>query len=250
MELSGKVCLVTGATGGIGRATALEFARRGADVVVHCRSLSSAAARTVQSDIEALGRRSALAAADFASSAAGAKCVEEAVTQMGRLDVMVHCAGGPVPGSLMELCAEDWYRAFEVHVHAVFHLCRAAVPHMVRAGGGSVVLVSSAAGLRGCAGAIGYGVAKGTLPQFARALARELADHNIRVNCVSPGIIRTPFQDFLTPEQVRNNVQNRIPLHREGTPAQVAEVIAMLASNEFITGENVAIDGGMTMRIA
>jgi len=98
-------------------------------------------------------------------------------------------------------------------------------------------------------GAIAYGVAKGALPQFARSLARELADDNIRVNAVAPGIIRTPFQDFLTPAQVKNNIENRIPLHREGKPEDVAEVIAMLVTNDFITGETIAVDGGMTMRI-
>jgi NAD(P)-dependent dehydrogenase (short-subunit alcohol dehydrogenase family) len=115
--------------------------------------------------------------------------------------------------------------------------------------GGAVVLVSSAAGLRGCLGAIAYGVVKGALPQFARAMARELADDNIRVNCVSPGIIRTRFQNMLTPEQVKNNIDKRIPLHREGRPEDVAQAIAMLVCNDFITGENFAIDGGMSMRI-
>src|SRR5208283_1106507 len=104
---------------------------------------------------------------------------------------------------------------------------------------GAIILISSAAGLRGCLGALAYGVVKGAVPQFARGLARELADDNIRVNCVSPGLIRTPFQDSLTPEQVQNNVQNRIPLHREGKPEDVAAVIVELVENEFITGENV-----------
>jgi 3-oxoacyl-[acyl-carrier protein] reductase len=87
------------------------------------------------------------------------------------------------------------------------------------------------------------------LPQFARVLARELADHNIRVNCVSPGIIRTPFQDGLTPQQVENNLKNRIPLHREGKPEEVASAIVELVQNDFITGSDLVIDGGMTMRI-
>ena len=85
---------------------------------------------------------------------------------------------------------------------------------------------------------------KGALPQFARNLARELADQHIRVNCVSPGIIRTPFQDSLTPEQVENNIKNRIPLHMEGKPEGVAELIVTLVENDFITGENFVIDGG------
>jgi NAD(P)-dependent dehydrogenase (short-subunit alcohol dehydrogenase family) len=143
-----------------------------------------------------------------------------------------------------------WMRAFDVHVHAVFHLCRHAVPLMTPRGEGAIVLLGSAAGSRGCLGALAYGVAKGAIPQFARALARELAPANIRVNSVSPGVIRTPFQDFLTPEQAKNNIENRIPLRREGHPEDVAAMIVSLIENEFITGEDVAIDGGMTMRIA
>jgi 3-oxoacyl-[acyl-carrier protein] reductase/dehydrogenase/reductase SDR family protein 4 len=139
--------------------------------------------------------------------------------------------------------------AFAVHVHSIFHLTRAAAPHLAAQGEGAIILIGSAAGLRGCLGALAYGVVKGALPQFARNLARELAGQRIRVNCVSPGVIRTPFQDFLTAEQVANNINNRIPLHQEGSPADVAKLIISLIENDFITGENVVIDGGMTMRM-
>ncbi len=110
-------------------------------------------------------------------------------------------------------------------------------------------MISSAAGQRGVLGAAAYGVAKGALPQFARILARELARFNIRVNCISPGVIRTPFQDYLTPAQVENNNKNRIPLGREGTPQDVAAAITMLIKNDYITGADLVIDGGLTMRI-
>jgi NAD(P)-dependent dehydrogenase (short-subunit alcohol dehydrogenase family) len=175
--------------------------------------------------------------------------VDETVEKFGRLDVLVHSAGGAVPGSLDTVTDESWMNAFAVHIHAIFHLARAAAPHMARQGEGAMILLGSAAGLRGCLGALAYGVVKGALPQFARALARELAEQNIRVNCVSPGVIRTPFQDYLTPQQVANNLQNRIPLHKEGKPEDVAELIVALIQNDFITGENFVIDGGMTMRI-
>ena len=175
--------------------------------------------------------------------------VAETLERLGRLDVLVHAAGGPAPGSLFEVSDEDWSRAFDVHLHAVFHLARAAAPHMKQQGEGAIVLIGSAAGRRGCLGALAYGVVKGALPQFARALARELADGNIRVNCVSPGVIRTPFQNFLTPAQAENNIRNRIPLHREGKSSDVARAILELVENDFITGEELVIDGGMTMRI-
>jgi len=111
-------------------------------------------------------------------------------------------------------------------------------------------LVSSVAGTRGIHTNVAYQVVKGAVPQFTRALAREFAEENIRVNCVAPGIIRTRFHDKMTAEQKRHNLEHRVPLHREGTAEQVAELIAELVANDYITGEMVTIDGGLTMRIA
>jgi len=249
MKLEGKVCLITGGSSGIGAATAREFAARGADIAVCGLEADVPLAEAVKDDIEALNRRAITLAADLSKPAEVVRCVESTVASLGRLDVVVHCAGGPAPGSLLEVDTRTWYGAFDIHVHAVYHLARAAVPSMAANGGGVILLISSAAGARGCAGAIAYGVAKGAIPQFTRALARELADCHIRVNCVSPGIIRTRFQDYLTHEQVENNVRNRIPLHREGRPEEVAAALAALAENDFITGAEIPVDGGMTMRM-
>jgi len=249
MKLEGKVCLITGGSSGIGAATAREFAARGADIAVCGLAADQLLAQGVCKEIEALGRKALTITADLADPKEAARCVQEAAASLGGLDVLVHCAGGPAQGGILEVDPATWYKAFDIHVHAIFHLTRAAVPHMRGRGGGVILLVSSAAGSRGCAGAIAYGVAKGAIPQFTRALARELADLNIRVNCVSPGIIRTRFQDYLTPEQVENNVRNRIPLHREGQPAEVAAALVALAENEFITGAELPVDGGMAMRM-
>jgi NAD(P)-dependent dehydrogenase (short-subunit alcohol dehydrogenase family) len=250
MKLEGKVCLITGGSSGIGAATAREFAFRGADIAVCGLPADELLAQAVKRDVEALNRRAITMAVNLTEPVEAVRCVQQTVASLGRLDVLVHCAGGPAPGGLLDVDAGTWYGAFDIHVHAVYHLARAAVPCMAENGGGAVLLISSAAGARGCAGAIAYGVAKGAIPQFARALARELADCNIRVNCVSPGIIRTRFQDYLTDEQVENNTRNRIPLHREGRPEEVAAAVAALAENEFITGAELPVDGGMTMRMA
>ncbi len=248
MDLQGKVCLVTGGTSGIGAATALTLANRGAHIAVVARRAGRmperllAAARSHGSVARSLE-------ADVADPAACRNCVEQVVKDFGCLDVLVHSAGGPAPGGFYAVTDDDWMKAFAVHVHSIFHVARAAAPHMAKQGEAAIVLLGSAAGLRGCLGAFAYGVVKGALPQFARVLARELADQGIRVNCVSPGVIRTPFHDALSPVQAKNNIENRIPLHREGKPEDVAALIATLVENDFITGENFVIDGGMTMRI-
>jgi len=249
MELKGKVCLVTGGTSGIGAATALTLARRGARIAIVSRKGMDSAAENYFSSVRANGATIHSFVADVADPVACRECVNQVISFFGRLDVFVHSAGGAVPGGLHVVTDDNWMSAFAVHVHSVFHLTRAAAPHMAEQGEGAIILLGSAGGLRGCLNALAYGVVKGALPQFARNLARELADQNIRVNCVSPGIIRTPFQDFLTPEQTANNIHNRIPLHREGKPEDVANLIVTFIENEFITGENFVIDGGMTMRI-
>jgi NAD(P)-dependent dehydrogenase (short-subunit alcohol dehydrogenase family) len=249
MNLQGKVCLVTGGTSGIGAATALRLANRGAHIATVSRGGATQIPDNVLSALKVHGTTTRFLEADVADPVACRNCVDQVIQEFGRLDVLVHSAGGAVPGGLYAVTDENWMNAFAVHVHSVFHLTRASAPHMAQQGEGAIVLLGSAAGLRGCLGALAYGVVKGALPQFTRNLARELADQRIRVNCVSPGVIRTPFQDFLTPEQAANNIQNRIPLHREGKPEDVAEIIVSLVENDFITGENVIIDGGMTMRI-
>ncbi len=249
MKLEGKVALVTGGTRGIGAATALVLAERGADVALVGRN-DDDEARQIAARVAKLGRRSALVLADMSRPEDAARAVEETTRRLGAPDVLVHSAGGPVPGSLLEISPEAWHAAFDVHVHAIFYLCRAAVPAMRQKREGAIVLISSVAGLRGVPFAPAYQVVKGALPQFARAAAREFADDNIRVNVVAPGVIRTRFHDAMTPETKKHNLDNRIPLHREGTPEQVARLIAELVANDYITGETLVIDGGLTMRIA
>jgi NAD(P)-dependent dehydrogenase (short-subunit alcohol dehydrogenase family) len=248
MTLTDKAVLITGGTKGIGASTAVALARAGSHIAINGRVMDKAAAEVI-SRVEAEGRRCVMVAADLSKPEESVRCVREAAEALGGLNVLIHCAGASARGSLLEIPAEAWYKAFDLHLHAAFHLCRCAIPIMKKRDEGAIIFISSAAGSRGCAGTIAYGVVKGALPQFARALARELADQNIRVNCVSPGVIRTRFQDTLTTEQVKNNLENRIPLHREGVPEDVAEAIVMLVRNDFITGETIAIDGGMTMRM-
>ena len=249
MILQNKVALVTGGTKGIGAATAIAFAKAGADVAIVGRNDDKDAAST-KKEIEAAGRRCEVIVADCARTEEAARCVHEAAKKLGSLDVLVHSAGGPVNGKLFEISETDWYGAFDIHGHAIFHLCRAAIPLMKPRKEGAIILVSSTAGLRAVHTNIAYQVVKGALPHFTRALAREFADDNIRVNCVAPGVVRTRFHATMTEQQKKLNLEQRIPLHREGAPDQVASLITELVTNDYITGETFTIDGGLTMRIA
>ncbi|MBM3824462.1 MAG: glucose 1-dehydrogenase [Verrucomicrobia bacterium] len=250
MDISGRTALVTGGSRGIGAATALALAARGANVVISARRFDATAQQTLD-QLRGSGRQPLFVQTDFHDPARAAKeCVDQTLGRFGSLDILVHSAGGPVNGGLFEIDEAAWQAAFNVHVHAVFHLCRAAVPVMKPKREGAIILISSTAGLRGIVTNIAYQVAKGALPQMARALARELAADNIRVNAVAPGVIRTEFHAAMTEQQRRLNLEQRIPLRREGTPEDVAQVIVELIRNDYITGETFTIDGGLTMRIA
>jgi 3-oxoacyl-[acyl-carrier protein] reductase len=249
MNLRQKNALVTGGSRGIGAATALAFAREGANVAISSRH-DDADAQQTKREIEALGVRCEMIVADCAKAADCERLVAQTVSTLGGLDVLVHSAGGAVPGGLLEVTPEAWNNAFDVHVHAIYHLSRAAVPHMRKGQEGAIILISSTAGKLGVMGNLAYQAVKGAIPHITRALARELANDNIRVNCVAPGVIRTKFHEHMSPEQKKLNLEQRIPLHREGTPDQVADVILMLAKNDYITGDTLTIDGGLTSRIA
>jgi NAD(P)-dependent dehydrogenase (short-subunit alcohol dehydrogenase family) len=246
MELGKKIAIITGGTHGIGAETALTLAAKGVGIALVARNPGDG---EIQRKIEAFGVPCICVTADLGREEECFRVVEEVYRRMGKVDILIHSAGGAAPGGLLNGARDVWYAAFDIHIHAAFHLSRAVVPYMQKSREGAIVLISSAAGLRGVKNALAYAVVKGAIPQLTRALAFELSDNNISVNCVSPGVIRTRFQDFLTPEQVKNNISNRIPLHREGTPADVAAVICAMICNSFITGENIVIDGGMTMRI-
>jgi NAD(P)-dependent dehydrogenase (short-subunit alcohol dehydrogenase family) len=249
MELQGKVALITGGTMGLGAAIAINLARRGADVAIAARNLGGPAEKTREL-ILATGRRCLLTAADCAAADDCSRIVAETVEHFGRLDVLIHNAGGPAPGKIEDITPELWRHTMDLHVNANFYLVKAALPHLRKNREGAIITVSSTAGIRGVPGAIAYPTAKGATPQFTRSMARDLADDNIRVNCVAPGVIRTRFHDDMSAERKELNLKHRIPLHREGTPEQVAEVVALLVTSDYITGETIVIDGGLTSRIA
>lgn len=244
-----KVALITGGSRGIGAATAVAIAKLGYDIAIVSRSAGQEALETANrvksSGVECLSLKGDMAVPEQCHAV-----VIKTAETLGGVDCLIHNAGGLNPGTLLDEGLEaTWYLAFDVHVHAAFHLVRSAVPFMKKRGGGAVVFVASVAGLRGITGAIPYSTVKGALYQFARSASAELSDYAIRVNTISPGITRTQFHKNMSEEQKQINLTQRIPLHKEGQPEQIAHGIAFLVSNEYITGENLTIDGGLTMRM-
>lgn len=246
METKNKTALITGGTHGIGREIALLLAQSGTHIAVVARNAPDEETRK---EITDCGVRYLAIQADLHSEASCQQAVTAVLQEMGAIAIFIHCAGGSAPGSLLEVSSDTWYNAFNIHIHSLFHLSRLVAPSMKEKKEGNIIMISSAAGLRGVKNALAYAVVKGALPQMCRAMALELSNDNIKVNCISPGVIRTRFQDSLSSEQAQNNINNRIPLHREGTSRDVADAALMLIKNNFITGENLVIDGGMTMRI-
>ena len=240
------VAIITGGTRGIGGAIATALARRKVRLVLNGRKEDD----EVRALLQGLGQLTDVRfhAGDASEAKTSAELVDLAMSAFGRVDFAVPAAGGPNPGRVTEMSFDQWMDAFRVHVHAVFHLFRAAHPALaVR--GGAMLMIGSVAGRRGCPATVAYQTVKGALPQMARALARDHAHEGIRVNVIEPGIIRTRFHAAMTPEAERNNLDNRIPLRRFGTPEQVASAAIELLTNPFITGETLAIDGGMSMRM-
>jgi NAD(P)-dependent dehydrogenase (short-subunit alcohol dehydrogenase family) len=248
MKLTDKRVLITGGTKGIGAAIAIDLARQGCDVAINGRH-DDAEAADVKRQILAAGRKCVLVLADVASPEETTRVVHEAANALDGIDILVHSAGGPSWNNIDQCEPAQWAATMDIHVNSTYFLCRAALPLMRPNRDGAIILISSVAGIRGVPNAISYATAKGAVLQFTRCLARDVADDNIRVNCVAPGIIRTRFHESMTPEAKAHNLANRIPLHREGTAEDVAQAVRMLITNEFITGETIVIDGGTSMQI-
>ena len=249
-DLTGQVALVTGASSGIGRATAEALARLGASVAINYHRNEAGAEQTRQA-VAASGGKAITVQADV-SRAAGVKAlVQRAVKELGPIDVLVNNAGSLVERlKILELTEARWDEVLDLNLKSAFLCSQAVAASMMERKSGAIVNVSSVAGRNGGAlGSIHYSTAKGGLITFTKGLAKEMAPHKVRVNAVSPGVIETHFHEqFSTPEMMKA-YRGVIPLGRVGTPAEVAAVIAFLASDaaSFLVGETIEINGGMLM---
>lgn len=250
-SLKGKRALVTGAGQGLGEAITRHLLDAGADVAIHYRS-SAAGAQALKELAQRLGRRAEMFQADLTDEAAATRLVAEAVRFLGGLDVLVNNAGDLLQRrSLEQLDPEFLSRTLAVNLGSMVWVTRAAVPELAKAGGASIVNLSSLAGRKGGhPGSLAYATAKGAVLTWTRALAAELADRGIRVNAVAPGfILGTRFHATHTSEESARQTIAQIPLRRAGTPDDVARAVVFLASeyNGFITGATLDVNGGVYM---
>ena len=250
MKLEGKVAIVTGAARGIGRATALELARNGADVVVNDLPAVDAAAAVVQ-EIEALGRRALFFPGDVADRQRDQEMIETAIRELGRVDILVNNAAFSARRAFLEMEPAEVERTWGVILWGAFHASQFAARQMVKQGeGGSIVMISSVHAYRPYALSTAYNAAKAGLNHMARTWAVELAPHRIRVNVIEPGWIDTPGErKFVTEDQIRERGK-ALPMGRLGTPEEIAKGVLYLVSPEdssYVTGTCLRIDGGYVL---
>src|SRR5579871_66894 len=250
-DLSGRTAVITGSSRGIGRAIAERFAEHGARVVISSRK--AAACESAAAAInERYGPRSALAVpADIASKENLRRLVEKTREVFGAISILVcNAATNPHLGSMASLTAEEFRKALDLNVLSNHVLVQMIAPEMCTAGEGAILIISSVAGLIGTATIGVYGISKAADMALARNLAVELGPHNIRVNCIAPGVIRTDFSRVLWEDAaMRERIERTTPLRRFGEPDDVAGVAVCLASDagRYITGQTLVVDGGETI---
>lgn len=250
LDLTGRVALITGASSGIGAATAELMAGLGAQVAIGYQSNQKGAEQT-RSKIAAAGGKAIVLRADVMKADEIRSLVDSVTRQLGRIDILINNAGSLMGRMrILEVKEETWDEIQDLNLKSAVLCSQAVAGSMIERKRGAIVNVSSIAGRNGGGpGASAYASAKGGLISFTKALAKELAPHGVRVNAVSPGVIDTPFHErFSTPEMMRNFVA-AIPLGRVGTSMECANVIAFLASDAagYVVGETIEVNGGQLM---
>lgn len=249
-RLQGKVALITGGNAGIGAAIARRFAREGASVVLTGRRKNLL--DTLVADIKREQGQAVAVAGSVADPAHAQAAVDQAVRTFGKLDVLVNNAGIGAFGKLLHETDEaTWEEILAVNLTGAFRMTKAAIPALLKAGGGSIINISSIASLVGIPMLAAYAASKGGMDALTRCTAVDYAAQGIRCNALNPGLVATPMAASLISDQARlDQVLSDYPIARPGTPEEVASLVLFLASDEstWMTGTIVPIDGGMTAR--
>jgi NAD(P)-dependent dehydrogenase (short-subunit alcohol dehydrogenase family) len=251
MKLRDKVAIITGSSSGIGKATAILFAKEGAKVVVNY-SHSKEEADEVVAFIQVYGGEAIAVKADVSNEAEVKQLIAETVKRFGKIDILYNNAGVEMQKPLTEMSEDDWNYVLNINLKGMFLCAKHAIPHMLE-NGGSIINTASALGLVGSAMLSAYSASKGGVVMLTKSLALEYADKHIRVNCICPGAIDTPMlRRFIdrspNPKETERQLASSHPLGRLGKPEDIAEAALYLASDDssFVTGHSLVVDGGFT----
>ena len=243
MEITGKNVFVTGSTRGIGLAIAHQFASLGANVVLNGRSAIS---QELLDEFANYDVKVIAISGDVSDNADAKRMVDEAIAKLGSVDILINNAGITNDKLMLKMTEEDFERVLKINLTGAFNMTQSVLKPMTKARQGAIINLSSVVGLTGNIGQANYAASKAGLIGLTKSVAREVAARGIRVNAIAPGFIESDMTDAI-PEKMRDAMVGQIPMKRIGKAEEVAQVASFLAQQEYITGQVIAIDGGMTM---
>lgn len=244
MEVKGKNVLITGSSRGIGLGIAHEFARQGANVILNSRMSIT---EEVLKSFAGYGVEVHVVIGDVSDQADAKRMVGQAVELAGSVDILVNNAGITKDGLALRMSEDDFEAVLKVNLTGTFNMTQAVLKPMTKAKSGAIINLSSVSGLIGNAGQANYAASKAGIIGFTKSIAREVAGRNVRVNAIAPGFIESDMTAVL-PDKMKEAMLGHIPMKRFGQAQEVAEVAVFLARQEYLTGQVIAIDGGLTMQ--
>ncbi|MDR1567980.1 MAG: 3-oxoacyl-[acyl-carrier-protein] reductase [Streptococcaceae bacterium] len=243
MELKGKNVFITGSTRGIGHAIALAFAKAGANVVINGRSVIDTKALE---EFTALGVKAVAISGDVSDYTSAGVMLAQATEALGSVDILVNNAGITADKLMLKMTQEDFEKVLKINLTGTFNMTQQVLKAMSKKRAGAIINLSSVVGLLGNIGQANYAASKAGVIGFTKSVAREVANRNVRVNAIAPGFIETEMTEVLS-EKIKALSVAQIPMKRFGTVEEVADIAIFLAKQEYLTGQVIAIDGGMTM---